>query len=516
MNEFIAASRLGVGVGSNLRGEIPLETPRPLGQGVATDVARIRGGWMNVEHTRALVESAWKGSVLATLREYIAIPNLSPGFDPQWVEHGHMEHAVDLITTWIRAQEVPGLQAEVVRLPGRSPLVFVEVAGASPATVLLYGHLDKQPPMDGWSEGLGPWTPVLRDGKLYGRGGADDGYAAFAAITAIGALKRQSMPIARCVVIIEACEESGSGDLPHYIEALKERIGTPELVVCLDSGCGNYDQLWMTVSLRGLLNGTLTVSTLSEGVHSGGAGGIVPSSFRIARQLLSRIEDENTGDLLVPELHVGIPSERVQQLSASVALMDEDMRTVMPFQPGARPQSDSLAELLINRAWRPQLEITGAAGLPPTDKAGNVLRPYTTLKLSVRLPPTADPARARESLKRRLEADPPYGAQVRFECEEAASGWNAPALAPWLEESANRASQAFFGRELAFMGEGGTIPFMAMLGRRFPQAQFLITGVLGPHSNAHGPNEFLHIDAATRLTSCVAAVLHDHFRALGS
>ena len=471
---------------------------------------------MNVEQTREFVESIWQGSILTALNDYIAIPNLSPGFDPHWIEHGYMDRAVDLITTWIRTQEVPGLQLEVVRLPGRSPLVFVEVAGASPATVLLYGHLDKQPPLDGWSEGLGPWTPVRRDDKLYGRGGADDGYAAFAAITAILALKRQGVPTARCVVIIEACEESGSGDLPHYIEALKDRIGTPELVVCLDSGCGNYDQLWITVSLRGLLNGTLTVSTLTEGVHSGGAGGIVPSSFRIARQLLSRIEDEITGELLVPELHAGIPTERVRQLSASAALLDEDMRTLMPFQPGARPQSDSVAELLINRAWRPQLEITGAAGLPPADKAGNVLRPSTTLKLSVRLPPTADPVRARESLKRRLEADPPYGAQVRFECEEAASGWNAPVLAPWLEESANRASQTFFGRELAYMGEGGTIPFMAMLGRRFPRAQFLITGVLGPHSNAHGPNEFLHLGAATRLTSCIAAVLDDHCRSTAS
>jgi len=468
---------------------------------------------MDIERTRSFVESTWATSILPTLREYIVIPNLSPGFDPHWIEHGYMERAVELITAWIRAQEVPGLHLEVVRLAGRSPLVFVEIAGATPATVLLYGHLDKQPPMEGWSEGLGPWTPVVRDGKLYGRGGADDGYAAFAAITAINALKRQGMPTARCVVLIEACEESGSGDLPHYIEALADRIGTPELVVCLDSGCGNYEQLWMTVSLRGLLNGTLTVSTLTEGVHSGGAGGIVPSSFRIARQLLSRIEDEHSGEMLLPELRAEIPAERVRQLTASAQLLTEGARESMPFQPGAQPLGASLPELLLNRAWRSQLEVTGAAGLPPPDQAGNVLRPYTTLKLSVRLPPTADAGRARDALKRRLEADPPHGARVVFECGEAANGWNAPALAPWLEQSAERASRAFFGRGLAYMGEGGTIPFMAMLGRRFPQAQFLITGVLGPHSNAHGPNEFLHLGAATGITSCIAAVLHDHVQA---
>ncbi len=468
---------------------------------------------MDIAEVRGFVEAKWRESILPALHSYIEIPNQSPGFDPQWVEHGHMQRAVELIATWIVAQEVPGLQLEVVRLPGRTPLLFIEVAGESDATVLLYGHLDKQPPMEGWSPGLGPWTPVVRDNKLYGRGGADDGYAAFAAITAIAALKRCGVAMARCVVVIEACEESGSGDLPYYIEALAQRIGTPDLVICLDSGCGNYEQLWMTVSLRGLLNGTLTVSSLSEGVHSGGAGGIVPSSFRIARQLLSRIEDETTGEILLPELNAEIPRQRVDQLTASAASLAEEVSAGMPFHPGAHAVDDSVPVLLLNRAWRPQLEVTGAAGLPAIEKAGNVLRPSTTLKLSVRLPPSVDAGVARAALKRRLEADPPYGAKVAFECAEAANGWDAPPLAPWLEKSTNVASQAIFGRPLGFMGEGGTIPFMAMLGRRFPQAQFLITGVLGPRSNAHGPNEFLHLGAAANITSCIALVLQDHYQA---
>lgn len=467
---------------------------------------------MDTAEVRSFVEAKWRESIVPALQSYIEIPNQSPGFDPQWVEHGHMQRAVDLIVTWITAQEVPGLSLEVVRLPGRTPLLFIDVPGESDTTVLLYGHLDKQPPMDGWSPGLGPWMPVIRDNKLYGRGGADDGYAVFAAITAILALKRQGVAMARCVVVIEACEESGSGDLPHYIAALAPRIGTPDLVICLDSGCGNYEQLWMTVSLRGMLNGTLTVSSLTEGVHSGGAGGIVPSSFRIARQLLSRIEDEATGEILVPELNAEIPRQRVDQLTSSAAALAEDASVGMPFQAGARAVSDSLPVLLLNRAWRPQLEVTGAAGLPAIEKAGNVLRPSTTLKLSMRLPPNVDANVARDALQRRLEADPPYGAKVSFDCGEAANGWDAPPLAPWLETSANLASQAVFGRPLGFMGEGGTIPFMAMLGRRFPQAQFLITGVLGPRSNAHGPNEFLHLGAATNITSCIAMVLHDHYR----
>ena len=224
---------------------------------------------MDTQKTRQFVEATWENSIIPSLREYLAIPNQSPAYDPDWQMNGYLDQAVELIAGWIRRQAIPGLSLEVVRLAGRTPLLFIEVPGDSSETVLLYGHLDKQPPMDGWHDGLGPWQPVLRDGKLYGRGGADDGYAAFASLTAIAALKRQGVPVARCVVIIEACEESGSGDLPYYIDALAERIGTPSLVVCLDSGCGNYDQLWVTTSLRGLVSGNLSVSSLTEGFTRG-------------------------------------------------------------------------------------------------------------------------------------------------------------------------------------------------------------------------------------------------------
>jgi acetylornithine deacetylase/succinyl-diaminopimelate desuccinylase-like protein len=354
---------------------------------------------------------------------------------------------------------------------------------------------------------------VIKDGRLYGRGGADDGYAVFASLTAIKALKLQGMPCARYVIIIEACEESGSGDLPYYIDALKERIGTPSLVVCLDSGCGNYRQLWITSSLRGLATGTLTVSTLTEGVHSGAASGIVPSTFRILRQLLSRLEDEKTGAVLPRELYAQIPDERLRQVAATAQVLGTTVYSEYPFQKGTAPVTQEVREALLNRTWRPQLEITGAAGLPPLDKSGNVLRPVTAAKISLRLPPTADAQAATALLKQLFEKDPPYGARVAFEAEQCASGWNAPALEPWLEESLKRASLEFFGREACYMGEGGTIPFMAMLGEKFPRAQFMITGVLGPRSNAHGPNEFLDLATGMRLTCCVARVLVDHFTA---
>src|SRR5262245_31668864 len=400
---------------------------------------------------------------------------------------------------------------EVVRLAGRTPLLFIEVPATSGAenagTVLLYGHLDKQPEMTGWSEGLGPWTPVIRDGKLYGRGGADDGYAVFASIAALRALRAEGRAHARCAILIECCEESGSYDLPAYLEALAPRIGTPDLVIGLDSGCGNYDQLWGTTSLRGLVNGVLTVEVLTEGVHSGDASGVVATSFRIARLLLDRIDDVATGVVRHAAFHATIPPERIVQAKRAAAVLGREIHGKFPFVPGMRPMSDSLEELVLNRTWRPMLAVTGADGLPPPASAGNVLRPKTVLSLSLRIPPTLDGQAAATTLKQILEADPPYGAKVSFEFGQAATGWHAPQTALWLARAIEAASLAHYGKPAMWMGEGGTIPFMAMLGAKFPQAQFLITGVLGPHSNAHGPNEFIHLDYAAKLTAAVADVL---------
>src|SRR5215813_182110 len=297
---------------------------------------------MDTNKISRFVEHVWADSIIPSLKEYLTIPNQSPAYDPQWATNGYMDQATELIAEWIRAQQVPGLTLDIIRLEGRTPLLFIEIPGDSSETVLLYGHLDKQPPMEGWNEGLGPWKPVVRDGRLYGRGGADDGYAAFASLTAIKALQLQGIPHARCVIVIEADEESGSGDLPYYIDALQERIGSPSLVICLDSGCGNYDQLWVTTSLRGLANGTLTVSTLTEGVHSGAASGIVPSSFRILRQLLSRLESEQTGEILSPDFYVALPEERFRQATAAAQVLGASVCTEFPFQPGTSPVTSDI------------------------------------------------------------------------------------------------------------------------------------------------------------------------------
>ncbi|MGH7400531.1 MAG: M20/M25/M40 family metallo-hydrolase [Candidatus Rokuibacteriota bacterium] len=465
---------------------------------------------MDTDGVRTFVQRAWDDEIVPALTEYIRIPAKSPMYDAGWAEHGHIDRAVTLITDWARKRKIEGLAIEVVRLEGRTPVILMEVPGRGGETVLLYGHCDKQPEMVGWAEDGGPWTPVRRGDRLFGRGAGDDGYASFAALTAIETLQAQGIPHARCVVLIEASEESGSPDLPAYVERLADRI-RPDLVVCLDSGCGDYDHLWATTSLRGILSGTLTVEVLGEGVHSGAASGIVPSSFRILRQVLDRLEDDRTGRILVSECHVEIPPDRLAEVRAVAGVLGDDIWRRFPFLPGMSAVTQDPVEALLNNTWRPALAVTGVDGLPALTDAGNVLRPRTSVKLSLRLPPTADADRATRRVKEVLEAEPPYGARVTYSSgERPGTGWNAPVMADWLRDSVARASTAQFGAPAMFDGLGGSIPFMSMLGERFPQAQFLVTGVMGPGSNAHGPNEFIDLPTGVKVTACVAQVLADH------
>lgn len=463
----------------------------------------------DVQKTKEFVNQIWDESIIPSLVEYIRIPNKSHAYDPQWRENGHMQRAVQLMVDWCQLQAIPGMKLEVLTHEERSPLLFIEIPGQIDETVLLYGHLDKQPEMVGWDPDLGPWKPVLKDGKLYGRGGADDGYACFASLAAIKALQVQKIPHARCVIIIEASEESGSDDLPYYIEMLGERIGKPKLVICLDSGCGNYQQLWVTTSLRGLVAGILSIEVLTQGIHSGQGSTVVPSTMQVLRQLLTRIEDEKTGKFLLSEFQVNIPEQRLQQAKHTAEVLGNEVINEYPFAKGVQPLTKDPVELILNRSWRAGLSIIGINDIPKIENAGNVTLPKVSVKLSVRIPPTCNVDKAAKQLKETLETQPPFGARVNFNIIDTSNGWAAPLEAPWLLESTERASQAVFGKPVMYFGEGGTIPFMGMLGKKFPNAQFLITGVLGPHSNAHGPNEFLHLEMGKGLTACVAQVIAD-------
>ena len=480
--------------------------------------ARLPTSALNAAQAQAEIDRAWDGDIVKQLTDYIAIPAKSPAFDANWAQHGYIDTVVRNAASWVDAQKVEGLVLEVIRLPGRTPVLFFEVAATkstSAQTVLMYGHLDKQPEFTGWRNDLGPWTPKYENGKLYGRGGADDGYAVYASIAAIQALKSQKVPHPRIVGLIETCEESGSYDLLPYVDALKTRLGDVGLVVCLDSGAGNYDQLWLTNSLRGMASGVLKVEVLTEGVHSGDASGLVPSSFRIMRQVLDRLEDSATGRLLPTSFHCEVPPDRLQQAKATAAILGDEIYKRFPwahYDCGGStaftlPTTTDPLQALLNRTWAPTLSVTGAEGLPGFKDAGNVLRPYTAFKLSLRLPPLVEADVAVQQLKKLLEDNAPYQARVTFEGAGGATGWNAPSTAPWFESALNAASQAHFGAPCGYIGQGGTIPLMNMLSKGFPQAQMMVCGVLGPKSNAHGPNEFLHVPYAKKLTAAVAQVL---------
>ena len=471
---------------------------------------------MNPTTLREAVEKSWAEDVLESLSGLVAIPAVSPAYDADWERHGHLRAATEHVRAWAESVALPGVQAEIVSLAGRAPLLVVEVPATANAsaegTVLMYGHLDKQPPLGDWGPGLDPWTPVRRDGRLYGRGAVDDGYSGYAALTALAGLREAGGEHARTVVFLETGEESGSPDLPAYLDHLADRLGRVSLVVCLDAGGRDYERLWLTASLRGVIQATVTVRIMETSVHSGLGGGLVPSSFRIMRELLDRIEDSTTGEVRVPEMNGPVPAER-RAAAAELVALEPGAAGWLPLVPGMRPASDDDVELVLNNTWRPTLEVVGAAGLPDPAVAGAVLRASTSLRLSFRTPPSVDAPATADALVRILTTDVPFGAQVEVTDLMTMNGWRSPELAPWLSAALDRVGEQVFGRPWGSIGIGGGIPFMELLGRRFPQAQFVVTGALGRDSNMHVPDEWLNIAFAQQVTEAVAHVLDAHAQA---
>ncbi len=467
-----------------------------------------------VDPTRAaqFADRLWETDFIKQIWRYIEIPNCTPeapAFHDQEATHLATSH----LAMWAQAQAqfLPGLTVAIRQNAGDEPIIVVDVPGTKPGTVLMYGHLDKQPPMtDGWHEGLSPYQPVIRGDRLYGRGAADDGYSIFAAIGSLRVLRDQGIPHAHCIILIEGAEETGSPGLDKYVEEMKDMLAGVDLVVCLDSNCGDYDRMWVTTSVRGLIAGNLRVQVLSEGVHSGQRSGIVPSVERIMRMLLARVENTNTGEILIPELYVSTPTIRLEQAREVGSILGKSVYNSLPWYRNAGPVCDDPVELILNHTWRPTMTVVGAEGLPPVGEAGPVLHPHLTYRLSFRVPPGVNVRVAAIHIKLSLEVNQPYGARVYFTLSEPEAGWNAPEMDDWLRRSVNRTSRAYWGNDPLYTGEGGTISFMKMLNDMLPDAQFLVTGVLGPESNAHGPNEFLHIPTVKRLTAAIASVIADH------
>lgn len=453
-------------------------------------------------------EEIWESSILPSLSDFIGIKALSPLFEPNWAEIGELDATIELFCEWLEDQGIEGMSHEKHRIGELSPVLIVTIEGTGPGEVIFYSHLDKQPSKpELWSEGLHPLKAVRRDPWLYGRGSVDDGYGGYLCATSVRLLQEAGAPHPRCTMIIETCEESGSFDLPPYLEGLTERLGNPDMVVVLDSGGPDYDHIWMTEALRGLVSGTLSVRVSHEGIHSGNSGGSIPSSFRIQRILLDRVEDSSSGKVTIPEMHVEIPEVVRENAITLRNIVGDSIWEQFPTVDTLRQASETTEDMIVAMNWEPTLSIIGADGIPSVQDAGNVLRTNTDLKLSFRIPPGVDSEYAIARAKEILEEDPPYGAEVTFTPDSCADGFHAPPLDGPISEAITEASMELTGLPPLATWTGGTIPFMAMMQAKYPEAMFLCTGTSGPGNNAHGPDEKLHIPSSKRLTVFLSATI---------
>ena len=465
---------------------------------------------MDINKIISFNEFFWQKSILPALIKYLKIPNSSPAFDPLWEQNGYIEDAVNVVVKWCKKNAAIGMKTEILRAKGRTPCILIDIPGKLAKQVLYYGHLDKQPAATGWLPGLGAYKPVLQNNKLYGRGAADDGYAVFTAIASVIALQQQRLPHPNIQILIECSEESGSIDLPYYIDKYISKIINPDLVICLDSGCGNYEQLWLTTSLRGMITGVLEVAVLTEGMHSGMAAGIVPSAMQIMQQQLANVTIPGSTTLAIPALNAVIPKIRQQQIITTANILKDSVYSDFSFVKDVQPLHSSHAELLSKQTWQNAYEIIGIDGLPGIEEAGNVHPAAIAAKISIRTPPTCNTTKALPELIKSLTTKPPFNSKVSFTPLENSDGWHANYATDKLTAIINESSNKFFQQDCAYMGEGGSIPLINFLQNKFPETDFLITGILGPHANAHGPNEFLHLGAVKKLSSCLSYILTNY------
>ena len=467
---------------------------------------------LNADKTREIIDAHWDNWYVKGLCEFIEVPNLTPMVDPNYLTNGLNEKAMALVDDYINKLEIKGISKKIFQPDGMTPLIVYAVdkaEGGSDAQIMFYGHLDKQPWMDGWDEGLGPTKPVIRGEYLYGRGGGDDGYSPFSTMLAIKNAQLQGIKHSRIVLVLETEEESGSPNLINLLNIAKDFIGNPDYLFCLDSGAFDYNQLWLTSSLRGITLMDVTVKAGKGGYHSGEVGGIVPETFRVMRHLLNRLDDPKTG-LPMEELNTELPAYARPEAERMVALSGEAMCKKYKMEEGVKYCSqDNLVEMYLNNTWRANLSVTGAGGLPDYNRAGNVVRPQTTLRLSYRLPPNMDCHKAAAIVKQKLTTDVPHDCIVEIKGDHNGNGWCMKDPEPWFHDVINNASKNFYDREYGSYGMGGSIPFLSQLGGLYPNTFIVALGLLGPQSNAHAPNESVNLTYAKKLTMCMSHILVD-------
>ncbi len=465
-----------------------------------------------MEYQKTLEEAKkdFDNEILPALEEFVRIDNLSPSFDPNWETNGKAEKAGMHLINWAKSQGIKGLKAELYKEPGKTHMVFIEIESQGiDKTILLYGHFDKQPALGEWAEGLYPNKPVLKDGLLYGRGASDDGYALFAFIESIKLIQNQNLKHGKIIITLESGEESGSADLVPLLISLKDRIGNPDLMVCMDSGCKDYSSFWLTTSLRGAANFELEIQCLKEDVHSGEGSGVAPDSFTILRMLLDRLEDSKTSKVIVP-INVEIPKYRIEDAKKlGDYLKEKTVNDLIKLEDGVKPLSEDYQEAILNNTWRPSITIIGLTGLPKAEGASNVLRKNLKATISIRLPPTLNCKDAEKVVIDTLTKNPPYNAKITAKCLVSMNGWAAKDMNPCLKKSFAESSKFLFGKDYYNCGEGGSIPFVSQLGELYPKCEILVTGVLGPNSNAHCTNECLNIDYTIKMIVALSHAIYD-------
>lgn len=450
---------------------------------------------INPEKLKQFVESEFTNNALPSFKTFLTIENCTPAYDPDWDKNGLLKSAASHLKAYaLKSSGVQGLNAILSSDEGKTPFLLVTVDSTSGdgKSILLYGHFDKQPPNSGWSQGLGPYLPVEKDGYLYGRGSADDGYAFYAMLTIIKALQNFNIPHPKFVIILEGSEESGSIDLPIYIEEYQQFIGQPDLILALDSGIIDYNRIWLTSSLRGVVSCDLTVKTLTKGVHSGKGSGIAPESFMIIRKLLSKLEDYNDQSRM-KDFEVEIPDSEKTKISKAVEVMGDDWCSKIPILPGMKLLGDTPTDRLINWTWKPALTVAGARGIPNVKDAGNVLRPYTTLYLSIRTPPTFDGILNGKKILEDITNQTPFNSTVLIENYEAFNGSLIKEPSDNLKSQIDNLAKNYISGGMAQIPVGISIPFTTIFSQYFPKSQILVTGCAGVDSNAHGPNERLNL-----------------------
>eukprot|EP01134_Creolimax_fragrantissima_P007648 CFRG7648T1 len=467
---------------------------------------------MDATKTQAFVDKHFQEKFVDTLSGFIKIPNCTPAFDADYLTNGHIQTAIKYILDFTDSLKIPGLTHSVYDDESRPPMVCIVYPGEVKQNVMIYGHLDKQPFMEGrWSEGLDALTPVIRDNKLYGRGSADDGYSVLAALLSIQAAREQGVPLPRICILLETEEESGSENLLYLMEQaqVKEALGKPDICICLDSETADYDKIWVTSSLRGLAACNLKIEVMESGQHSGLAGGIVPETFTIARQLLDRLEDSTTG-VVVDEFNSQPDDKKRNEAKEVAEYHGSSLFTNFKLLEGVSAMSEhDLAQMYLQNVWYASLSVTGGCGLPDVSDAGNVLRPWTQLRVGIRLPPNVNGHDAAKKLEEVLTKDPPYGCKISVTGLQGGNGFCTKPFPIYLNDSIRDASMAFFGQAHSSFGIGGSIPFLSELGQKYPEAQIIPMGAMGPDCNAHNPDESIDLPYAKKFVCFLSHLLGD-------